>query len=160
MVPKEYHLRGRFLGSFLQRLRCLGSRVGPNIYICISSPDASRKEGHHRGQIWGPSVGMGYIISRCPLSGPKWPRPISSACDVHFAQLILKAQPTASCKRVSIGTRTRGGVVAMDCTGVQLKSKGLGDSGGNTERGWCFLQLPGFSESSSGSSMTQLWHWC
>lgn len=77
---------------------------------------------------------------------------------VMFILLILKAQHKASCKCVSIGARPRGGVVAMDCTGVQLKLKGPGDSGGNTERGWCFLQLPGFSESSCVSSMTQLWH--
>ena len=77
---------------------------------------------------------------------------------VMFILLILKAQPKASCKCVSIGTRPRRGVVAMDCTGVQLKSKGPGDSGGSTERGWRFLQLPSFSESSYISSMTRLWH--
>ena len=82
-------------------------------------------EAKFEGPVWEWDT----FISCCPLSGPKWPRPIFSACDVHFAQLILKAQPTASCKCVSIGTRTRGGVMAMDCTGVQLKLKGLGTLG-------------------------------
>lgn len=66
VVPKKSCLRGSFLGSLLQRLRCLGSTVGFNIFVCISAPDAARKEGHHRGQIWGPSVRMEYIYIPLP----------------------------------------------------------------------------------------------
>lgn len=135
----------RFL---LQRLGCLGFRVP--ICTCISAPDASRKEGFspQRWSTEAQCVGMGIHLYPAAHFRPQMAEThfFCLWCSILF--MISRPSPRHPASAEPSLEPGWGGVVAMDQTGSVKIEKGLGTSGATLERGWCFLQLPGFSESS------------